>query len=214
MPFIEGYTHQTSAAPGETLGFHVSTDAPLFRIIISREGSNSRILHQVNDLPGAEQPVPPTAYTEGCGWPESYRLELPAEWPSGVYRARLVATVPRGAFTRWCDQSAEHSVLFVVRSASPGTTSPILMQLTTNTYAAYNFWGGRSLYAYHSMERLRASRVFFDRPGLGYYGHSTFERWERQFVQWAEANGIALEYACNYDLEAHPEILDCYRMVI
>ena len=88
------------------------------------------------------------------------------------------------------------------------------MQLTTNTYAAYNFWGGRSLYAYHSMERLRASRVSFDRPGLGYYGHSTFERWERQFVQWAEANGIALEYACNYDLEAHREILACYSLVI
>jgi len=148
MAFIEGYADRTSAAPGETVGFHVSTDAPLFRIIISREGSDSRILREINDLPGGEHPVPPTAYADGCGWPESCRVELPADWPSGVYRARLVATVPRGAFTRWCDQSAEHSILFVVRSASPGAASPILVQLTTNTYQAYNFWGGRSLYAY------------------------------------------------------------------
>jgi hypothetical protein len=214
MPFIEGYTDQTSVAPGESLGFYVSTDAPAFRILISREGSGSQIGYEVNDLPGAEHPVPPTAYADGCGWPESCRMEVPADWPSGVYRARLVATVPRGEFTRWCDRSAEHSVLFVVRSAAPGATSPILMQLTTNTYQAYNFWGGRSLYAYHSMERLRASRVSFNRPGLGYYGHCTFPHWERQFVQWAEANGIALEYACGYDLEARPELLGHYRLII
>jgi hypothetical protein len=214
MPIIEGYTNKTSVAPGETLCFHVSTDASAFQIVISREGADSEVVHRVDGVSGSEHPVPPMAYAEGCGWTESYRLDVPASWRSGVYRARLIARVPRGAFTRWCDQSAEHSILFVVRAAEPGATSPILMQLCTNTYQAYNFWGGRSLYAYHSMERLRASRVSFNRPGLGYYGHSTFERWERKFVQWAESAGITLEYACNYDLEAHPEILGRYRLIV
>jgi hypothetical protein len=214
MAFIEGYADQTSVAPGETLAFHVSTDAPAFRIVISREGLDTSVVHRVDDVPGHEYPVPPMAYAEGCDWPAGYRLEVPRSWRSGVYRARLVATTPRGEFTRWGDESAEHSILFVLRAAEPGATAPILMQLCTNTYAAYNFWGGRSLYAYHSRERLRASRVSLDRPGLGYYGHSTFDRWERQFVEWAEQANIALEYACNYDLEAHPEILPRYRLII
>jgi hypothetical protein len=214
MAFIEGYADQTSVAPGETLAFHVSTDAPAYRIVISREGLDTGVVHQVDDVPGHEYPVSPTAYADGCDWPSSYRLDVPRSWRSGVYRARLVVIVPRGTFTRWCDQTAEHSILFVVRAATPGATSRVLMQLCTNTYAAYNFWGGRSLYAYHSMVRLRAFRVSLDRPGLGYYGHSTFDRWERKFVEWAESREIALEYACNYDLEAHPEILSRYRLII
>lgn len=214
MPFIEGYADKTSVVPGEEIRFHVSTDAPAFQIVISREGADPEVVHRVEDLPGGEHSVPAMAYADGCDWPASCRLEVPRSWRSGVYRARLVATVPRGAFTRWCDRRAEHSVLFVVRAAEPGATARILMQLCTNTYQAYNFWGGRSLYAYHSVERLRASRVSFNRPGLGYYGHSTFDRWERKFVEWAETNGIALEYACNYDLEAHPQILARYRLII
>jgi N,N-dimethylformamidase beta subunit-like protein len=214
MAFIEGYADQTSLCPGETLRFHVSTDAPAFRIAITREGLDRGIVHQVDEVAGQEHPVPETAYADGCGWPASYQLEVPASWRSGVYRARLSVLVPRGAFTRWCDQTAEHSVFFVIRADQPGANAKILMQLCTNTYAAYNFWGGRSLYAYHSRERLRASRVSLDRPGLGYYGHCTFDRWERPFVEWAEAREIPLEYACNYDLEAHPEILSHYRLIL
>jgi hypothetical protein len=214
MPFIEGYADKTSVVPGESLGFHVSTDAPVFQIVISREGRELETVHQVEGLTGEEHPVPPMAYAEGCGWPESCRMEIPASWRSGVYCARLVATTPSGPFTRWCSQRAEHSILFVVRAAAPGTSARILLQLATNTYAAYNFWGGRSLYAYHSVERIRTPRVSLDRPGLGYYGHSTFPRWERKFIQWAETREIPLEYACNYDLEAHPEVLSRYRLIL
>jgi hypothetical protein len=214
MPYIEGYADKTSLAPGESLGFYVSTDAPAFQIEISREGLDPSVVDRIQDVLGAEHPVRPIAYAEGCGWTESCRWEAPRDWRSGVYRARLIATLPRGEFTRWCDRRAEHSILFVVRAAEPGATARILVQLCTNTYAAYNFWGGRSLYAYHSMERLRASRISLNRPGLGYYGHSTFNHWERQFVEWAERSEIPLEYACNYDLETHPEILDRYRLII
>src|ERR1051326_2073105 len=85
MPFIEGYADKTSVAPGEALGFHVSTDAPAFRILITREGLEGGTVHQVDDVPGGEHPVAPTAYAEGCGWPESCRLEIPSSWRSGVY---------------------------------------------------------------------------------------------------------------------------------
>lgn len=214
MTFIEGYADRTSLSPGETVVFHVSTDLPEFRITISREGLDSGTLHVIDRVPGAEYPIHPMAYSEGCGWPGTCQFQVPVDWKSGVYRASLSAATPQGAFYHWSTGTVEHSILFVVRAASPGASSPILMQLCTNTYAAYNFWGGRSLYGYNSVERIRSPRVSLDRPGLGYYGHSTFDRWEKGFVDWAEREGIPLEYACNYDLEAHPELLGHYRLVV
>ena len=41
-----------------------------------------------------------------------------------------------------------------------------------------------------------------------------FDRWERDFVEWAEAAGYALDYCANSDLEWHPELLDNYRLVL
>src|SRR5207248_5302915 len=102
MAFIEGYAEPTSLCPGETVRFHVSTDAPAFRIAINREGLDREVQHQVDDVAGQAYPVPEMAYADGCDWPASYQLEVPASWRSGVYRARLTALVPRGPFPHWC----------------------------------------------------------------------------------------------------------------
>ena len=41
-----------------------------------------------------------------------------------------------------------------------------------------------------------------------------FDRWERDFVEWVEAAGYALDYCANSDLEQHPGLLDHYRLVL
>jgi hypothetical protein len=48
---------------------------------------------------------------------------------------------------------------------SPAATSKILLQLCSNTYNAYNNWGGFSVYAYNSLSKNQGSRVSFERPG-------------------------------------------------
>lgn len=51
-----------------------------------------------------------------------------------------------------------------------------------------------------------------------YNGSTGFEdcwrNWELPFVRWAEDAGYRMDYAVNADLEAHPEMLDRYRLVL
>lgn len=214
MPFIEGYARDLSIAAGEEVALHVSTDADRFDVAVHRLGAEDRLMARFEDVRGAEQPVPSEAWENGCGWSESLRFPIPLDWPSGAYRARLSArAAPRG-FAHWCEASVQHDVLFVVRAADPGSAARILLQLCTNTYNAYNKWGGHSLYAYHSLGNMRAHKVSFERPGLGFYDDCRVTKWEIPFIQWAERAGYALEYATNVDLETRPEMLERYRLVL
>jgi hypothetical protein len=48
-----------------------------------------------------------------------------------------------------------------------------------------------------------------------YEGSAGFlHKWEHAFVRWAEAEGIALDYFTDYDLEAEPDCLDPYPCVV
>ena len=202
-PTIYGYADAVSVEAGQSIGLHVSSDFPKYSIEIYRSGRIPVLVDRVENLDGSAHDIPEEAYASGCHWPLSYQLRIPASWPSGAYRVRLFA-----------DEASEHDIFFVVRSPQPGSTSSILLQLCTNTYAAYNNWGGHSLYAYNSAHNLRAHCVSFDRPGLGYHGGCLFETWELPFIQWAEANDITLEYATNYDLHALPELLNHYKLML
>ena len=106
----------------------------------------------------------------------------------------------------------------MVRSARPGRDTKILLQLCTNTYNAYNNWGGSSLYG---GPKGPARRVSFERPYVGFVPgdrftsrYSGWRNWEQPFVAWAEAAGYRLDFAVNSDLEFRPEILKGYRLVL
>lgn len=48
-----------------------------------------------------------------------------------------------------------------------------------------------------------------------YDGASGFiNKWEHRFVAWAEAEGIALDYATDHDFESNPNLLDGYACVL
>jgi len=71
----------------------------------------------------------------GCGWPPSARVEVPDGWPSGYYD--VVARGADGAEARHC---------LVVHAPRP--TAPAAIVLATNTYHAYNWWGGANTYVW------------------------------------------------------------------
>ncbi len=207
--FVEGYTDQVSYAPGETVAFHVSTSAPTFALEVARLGAERKVVYQKSDLTGSAQPIPDDASSHGCRWPVSHELTIPDDWPSGYYAVRLSVSDRGGEFTHRNRRSAEGDCFFVVRPKEPGRDATILLQLATNTYNAYNNWGGYSLYAYHARDKVQGRRVSFDRPPA-----SQFANWELPFVQWAERNGFKIDYAVNSDLEFHPEILKPYKLVL
>ena len=207
--FIEGYTGQVSCRPGEAVGLHVSTTAATFSVEVARLGAERRVVFTRGDIPGCQWPVPEHASATGCGWPAAVDLPVDESWPSGYYEVVLRAEDRGGTFTARGRRTAESSCFFIVRAATPGATSRILLQLATNTYTAYNNWGGTSLYAYNGRGGVQGQRVSFLRPPA-----SQFAAWEHPFVAWAEARGYALEYAANLDLESRPEDLAAYRLVL
>ncbi len=208
--FIEGYAGAVSYRHGEELALHVSTSAARFSVRIERWAA-SRDLVWTNSTPltGTAQAIPENASSHGCEWPVAVRVPIPAAWRSGYYHVTLRAEEGGGPYTHRGRRTAEASCFFIVREAQPGRTSRILLQLSSNTYNAYNNWGGFSLYAYNGRGGNQGHRVSFLRPPS-----SQFANWEQPFVAWAETAGYTLEYAANADLERHPEMLSAYRLVL
>ena len=207
--FVERYAGRVSYRPGEKLALHVSTTAPTFTIEIVRQGARPEVVFRRAGVPGRLSSISENASSHGCGWPVVVEMPVPESWKSGYYRVALTASDNGGKYVHRGTRTAESSCFFIVRPARPGTTWKILLQLATNTYAAYNNWGGFSLYAYNGRGGVQGHRVSFLRPPL-----SQFATWETAFATWAEAHGYALEYAANSDLEFHPEELAAYRLVL
>jgi hypothetical protein len=195
---VEGYSGRVSYAPGENVTLHVSTTASKFTAEFSRLGTEDVSVWKKEDIPGAFHPIPENASSHGCGWPAAITVTIPADWKSGYYHVTLSAA------------EAKSSCYFVLReSPDAKNPAPVLLQLSTNTYNAYNNWGGFSLYAYNGRDKIQGRRVSFHRPPRSQFGN-----WEKPFIAWAEKNGIRLAYAANSDLESHPNILENRRLVL
>ena len=157
---IEGYVWPLSVKAGERIGFHISTNADRYSIQIARVGAQRHVVWTQDGLTGAQHPVPCNASTHGCQWPVAKEISVPVDWPSGYYNVIMQATGRDGS-------TAEGQAFFVVRSPHPGRDAAILIQLTTNTYNAYNTWGGSSLYRGPDGP---GHRVSFERPYAGLPG--------------------------------------------
>lgn len=234
---IAAYPDRLSYVPGDEVSFRCSTDAPAFSVVVAREGSAPEVVWRLDDCEGQRQPVPADAAARGCGWTETFAISTSRQWRSGFYSVTMRAVPPGG------NEEVGHA-FFVLRPDGGTAHSPILLVLSTNTYNAYNDWGGPSLYT-------GGVRVSFDRPiaagflqkpepagriacleqaidrdathyrdwaqqhGLSdWSGAAGWHNWELPFVRWAETSGFALDVAVNSDLEFHPEVLAGHRLMV
>jgi hypothetical protein len=209
--FVEAYTDRLSYQPGDRVRLHVSTSASRYSVEVARIGVKREVVFTKDGLAGASQPVPNDASSHGCGWPTALKVPVDRAWPSGYYQV-ILRTGEEGGRT------ARGEAFFVVRAAEPGRDAKILLQLCTNTYNAYNRWGGSSLYG---GPKGMVRRVSFQRPYMGFVPTDRFTRrfsgwhnWEQPFGAWAEAAGYRIDYAVNSDLEFRPEMLKGYRLVL
>ena len=129
--FIDAYLEKVSYQPGEEVALHVSTTADRYSVEIARIGARRETVWTKDNVTGSRHDTPKNASSHGCGWPVSLRICLPDEWKSGYYSITLKAEDADG-------QLIPGEAFFVVRSADPGGSARILLQLTTNTYNAYN----------------------------------------------------------------------------
>jgi hypothetical protein len=209
---IRGYTDTQSVAQGETIRFFVAdvraTHDAEIAIRVSKLGlRNLEMLSDVGTVHAIA--VPEDRGWENNHWDVSYTLKIGKTWPSGVYAAHIGDAA----------QDAQ-DIYFIVRSAQPGSASPIVVQIPTTTINAYNNWGGASLYAYNSRPSA-AQAVSFDRPqqsdSLWPRGYGFDLEWNQRikaFVQWLEAAGFSAEFISNDDLHASQDLLGAYRLFV
>lgn len=197
-PTIEAYCDRLSYAPGDEVKVHLSSSSRAVGYEVARLGPKPLKVDQGEHLQAREHPIPKDASSHGCRWPVGFTIKTTPEWPTGYYQITL-----------FDDLQSRATAFFVVLPKSPGKNARILLQLATNTYNAYTNWGGYSLYAYNGRHKVQGRRVSFDRPLS-----SQFARWELPFIQWAEANGYALDYCVNSDLEFRPDLLKHYKLIL
>lgn len=133
---IEGYPATQSVSPGELLDLCVSTRSSTWSLTVERWGAERVVVHEATGLVGEFHEPPTDADSNGCGWPVGYQIPVGADWGSGFYLITLRADDAEPG------KSSAHAG-FVVRGSRKNGT---LYVVPTNTWNAYNTWGGKSLY--------------------------------------------------------------------
>ena len=194
---ISGYASQISVNHGQSLDLLVTTTASSVGIDVFRmgwyDGAGARLMQSLGSFPGVNQPQAlPNAATGMVveNWTKTTTLNVPASWTAGVYLARLTATNGYGSFD-----------FFVVRN--DGGHEAIALQTATNTYQAYNPYGGTSLYNNNTDKSIfpypHALKVSYDRPFQSGNGAGQFLWYEFPFVRWLEKNGYDATYTTDVD---------------
>lgn len=157
-PQVEGYCDQQSYAVGETVEIRCASRARTFRASVSRVGGERTPVWNSGRLTAPDHAVADDAWSMGCDWPVTFTIPSDPSWPSGFYEIEFTAEPNEGP------PSTSHA-FFVLRSPTGTTpTNRALLVLSTNTYNAYNQWGGRCMYS-------GARRLSFARPSERGFHH-------------------------------------------
>ncbi len=200
-PDIEGYGLSTSVAPGNTIQFAVSTTAPTFSAEVFRfgyyRGIGARLIKTIQNISGHFYAIQPMNATTGlieANWPVSFSLQTGSDWVSGMYLVKLTSSAGKQGYIR-----------FIVTSGAQ--TGDFAFIDSTNTDAAYNSWGGVSLYENLTTTKLPFDekvtaggvQVSYNKPYQG-HGQGVSYLWEYPMIYWLEQNGYNINYFSDVDL--------------
>jgi hypothetical protein len=134
---MECYVGVTSARPGDVIAIHASTPNRSCTVEVARVGLKRELLFQEPMVEVGNHPTPADADANGCHWPIAIEICIPEHTRPGYYEVKC--TDPTGAA----------GISFVcVRPAKSAPRARFLLILATNTYVAYNYWGGANSYAH------------------------------------------------------------------
>lgn len=210
---IEGYASATSVNRGESIKLYVNTSDPEYTMSIYRVGwyggkGGRRVAGPIRRT-GVKQPEPSFDAENRlieCDWTDPYVLNIPnnstdpTDWASGFYLVKLAGSSGKQSY-----------IIFVVRDDA--SHSDLLFQSSVTTYAAYNNWGGYSLYDlgdFDSAGGQSAYKVSFNRPYRNPMrpdfgkGAGDFLTWEINMLRFLERAGYDVTYSTNIDTHRAP----------
>lgn len=213
---IQGFSTDISVNRGQTVSFKINTTAKAYTIGIFRmgyyQGNGARKITAISPsvtLPQA-QPACLTNAAVGlvdCGnWAVSASWAVPPDATSGLYFAVLTRA----------DTGGVSQIFFVVRDDS--SHSDMLYQTADETWAAYNDYGGHSLYGGAGTFDLpnRAFKVSYNRPSdtRSFEAATFLFTAEYPMIRWMEANGYDLSYFTHVDGVRSPAIYANHKVLV
>ncbi|MBU8897648.1 hemolysin [Corallococcus sp. M34] len=211
---IEGYALETSVTQGDTLRVAVSLSDPKeFSWYVYRlgyyGGAGAREVARGSHVQGIRQPDCPVERATGviaCTWTPTLELPVKEDWVRGVYVVKLVR-----------EDTFQRYVPFVVRDANP--RPEVALIIPTATWAAYNTWGGTSLYDDQNrvMKDLGVARAFqssYDRPFARGQGSGHLMVDDISVVTWLESQGLDVGYFTDEDMDAGYDFLSGARVLM
>ncbi len=217
---IQAYAGATSVSVGQTITFYVSTEYEGVRYSVDiyrmgwYGGSGGRLMALTVTLTGHAQgyynlDTQTLVDCHSCrinskvglveaNWQPSYTVEVPPDWVTGVYLAKFT--------------ELQHGLeTYVPFDVLGNTHSQYVVCTADTTYAAYNDWGGVSLYDADSSAHIgenaalpRGQEVSFDRPYTSGQGSSQVLVYEINAIRWMERQGYDLSYISSVDLHTNP----------
>ena len=206
---VWGYADKHSVNSGERFTVMLSTgpkvQAITGRIEVLRIGyygkSDRKLVYTGSPVRVTQNDVQMTTASLGGAWPLGCEIATDG-WQSGYYTINFIDD---------SDGRRDLDVAFMVVT-NPEKSGDILLELSTNTYQAYNEWGGCSLYK-SAFTGDRAQVVSFDRPTP-----PSFLEYEYYLVLWLEQlaaeEHLTIDYATNFDIYRDTEFCEKCRLLI
>jgi hypothetical protein len=206
---VWGYVDRHSIKPGQNFNVMLSTDfsdksvqghLEVYRIGNYPDGDRIRVWES-STITVQEHELYDTAGIVGPAWPVSVGNIPTKTWQSGYYTIDFIDRAGK--------RDADIAYIVVTPAQLNGD---ILVKLSTNTYQAYNEWGGSSFYK-SRFTGTAANMVTFDRPTP-----SHFFKWEYYYVLWleplAQELGLTVHYTTDFDIHLNAEYTKNYPLVI
>ena len=234
-PTVAGYCWPQSADAGGRVDLHLSASTGTIDVEVARIGGEREVVVRAAQVDVGDHALPDDASSRGCDWPVALTLDVGDDWTSGYYEVLLTGTAD--------GRRATDRAFLVVRPATDSDRS-VLLVLGTNTWHAYNDYGGFNLYnggTHVSRQRPMAPGYLHKPLGAGrrvasvhppdpqiaahigylainhlsqWAGSAGWPNWEQPFVAWAEAAGYHFDVATNTDLDTDPDLLQRYSLML
>jgi hypothetical protein len=184
-PKVTAFFPKESYAVGSTAELEITDRAPDVRVQMFRAGMSSKRIAPSDVMTG--NPVSPVRRLGSVSGHRTVAIHLGADWPSGVYFARLTAPGDRVGYAT-----------FVLRPKHLGAHS-VAIVMPTQTWQAYNFrdddGNGVPNTWYAGGQTASLSRPFLNRgvpPHYKYYDH--------RFMAWVNLTRGGADYLSDADL--------------
>ncbi|MDR4498081.1 MAG: hypothetical protein MRK02_09215 [Candidatus Scalindua sp.] len=201
-----GYSDKLSVLPGEELDLMISTRAATFSLEFIRVGERLQTIQKMNDIQGTYQSIEtkfPSAL--GCKWRPTLTYKIPDGISSGCYLIKLTG-------------NNTDDVSFIPVIVKPEKIeNQIAVIASTNTWHAYNSWGGQNFYinytSFHSKYIVNTQRPFdlYLRNPVEDACKITRDHLlvgERFVWAWLEREGIGYDIYSDSDLHSQEEFRD------